>query len=246
MNDSRKKKDVWGPWATIGLSLIIGILCTVVQIITAIVYLIVLRTLDPSLEIQGAALTLADNGLFLSVSTIICFPINAGLIFLFCWLRRGIRTRDYLALRHVAAKTTFLCIGVGLTIQLLGDLLGLLLKHPIPEFMISAYTTAGSLPLLWIAVCVLAPITEEIFFRGFLYTGLSRSRLGAVGAILITSLCWAALHIQYDAFIIATIFVYGLTLGIVRAKTRSVLPTILIHMAINLISTIQVTFLIHG
>ncbi len=245
MNDVQKKKEIWGPWATIGFVLLVGFVVLVVQIIATIAYLVVLKILDPSLELREVGRTLGESGLFLSVATIICFPFNVGLVFLFCRLRRGIRIQNYLALRRVTVKTTLLCVGVALTVQLIGDLLGLILKHPVPEFMISAYKTAGSLPLLWIAVCVLAPISEELLFRGFFYKGLSRSRLGVAGAIIVTSLCWALLHVQYDAFIIATIFTYGLALGTVRAQTRSVIPAILMHVAVNIVSTMQVILIIH-
>jgi len=126
------------------------------------------------------------------------------------------------------------------------DGLGFLLKHPASDFMISAYQTAGSLPLLWIVICVVAPIAEELLFRGFFYKGLSRSRLGVAGAIIVTSLCWAIIHLQYDIFIIATIFVHGLVLGTARAKTRSVVPAILMHVAINLVAMIQTAIIVHG
>ncbi len=246
MNDVLKKKEVWGPWATFGFALLIGIVVTVVQIIVMVIYLIVLKVLDPSLELWSVGRNLGESGLFLSVATIISFPISVGLTFLICWLRRGVRIRDYLALRRVDAKTTFFCIGIVLTVALLLDGLCLIIKHPIPEFMISTYQSAGSLPLFWIVICVVAPISEELLFRGFFYKGLSRSRLGVAGAIIVISLCWAIIHLQYDIFIIATIFVHGLVLGTARAKTRSVVPAILMHVAINLVAMIQTAIIVHG
>ncbi len=246
MNDLLKKKEAWGPWATVGFTILLAIIITVVQIAVVIVYLAVLKVLDPSLELRDMGRGLVNNGLFLSVVIIISFPVDVGLILLFCRLRRGIRIRDYLAFQRVKAKPVLLCIGATLTVMLLLDGLSIIIKHPVPEFMISVYQSAGSLPLLWITICVLAPISEELFFRGFFYKGLSRSRLGVAGAIVVTSLCWAIIHVQYDAFIIATIFVYGLALGTARAKTRSVIPAILMHVTINIVSTIQTAIIVHG
>jgi len=40
---------------------------------------------------------------------------------------------------------------------------------------------------------------EELFFRGFLFRGLSSSFMGPVGAVLVTSALWALIHTQYDA-----------------------------------------------
>ena len=58
----------------------------------------------------------------------------------------------------------------------------------------------GALWLLVIAFCVAAPITEEFFARGFLYRGWSETALRPGGAILLSSLVWTALHLQYDWF----------------------------------------------
>ena len=85
----------------------------------------------------------------------------------------------------------------------------------------------------------LAPILEELFFRGFLYSGLSSSFLGPLGTILITSISWAAIHLQYDLYGISTIFVFGLLLGAARLKTHSLIVPVLMHALMNLVATIQ-------
>jgi membrane protease YdiL (CAAX protease family) len=93
-------------------------------------------------------------------------------------------------------------------------------------------------------VVVLAPLNEELFFRGFLFAGISRSRLGGAGAILLTALLWAVIHIQYDWYGVSNIFVIGLLLGYARWKTDSIVPPILMHGLMNLLTTIQVATLI--
>jgi membrane protease YdiL (CAAX protease family) len=65
---------------------------------------------------------------------------------------------------------------------------------------------------------VFAPLFEEALFRGFVYEGFARSRAGVAGAIILTSIGWAALHFYYAGFEMATIFVLGLVLGVVRWK----------------------------
>ena len=105
--------------------------------------------------------------------------------------------------------------------------------------MTTAYETAGFLPLLWFALICLAPMFEEIFFRGFMFSGIRHSRLGGAGAILITSLVWAGIHLQYDAYQMATIFAGGLLLGTARLKTNSVYLTIGMHAIWNILATIE-------
>jgi membrane protease YdiL (CAAX protease family) len=174
------------------------------------------------------------------------FPVLIGCIVFFCWIRRGIPVREYLAIRMISAKHLVICIGAAFGVQLFGDLLSILLNQPVPEFMISVYQSSSFMPALWGTVCILAPILEELFFRGFFFEGIARSRLGAGGAVILTSLIWAVIHTQYDAFVIANLFLYGLVIGTARAVTRSVIPAIAMHMAINAVSTVQISLLLNG
>ena len=80
--------------------------------------------------------------------------------------------------------------------------------------MFNVYQTATSKTLLWIALVVAAPVSEEIFFRGFLFYGIQNTRLGSKGAIILSSLIWAPLHMQYDSYNLAAIMVLGLLLGV--------------------------------
>ena len=123
------------------------------------------------------------------------------------------------------------------------DLLTLLVgRDVVPGFMREAYLSArhsGSLPLFFIAVVIVAPISEEIAFRGFLFRGLSASWLGVSGATILTSAAWAGMHVQYDAFTLSQIFFIGLLLGWIRWASGSTLLTIVLHMLANLTACIQ-------
>jgi membrane protease YdiL (CAAX protease family) len=111
--------------------------------------------------------------------------------------------------------------------------------------MIEAYKTASSLPILLFAIVVVAPIFEEIFFRGFLFQGIRYSRLGPIGAIGITSLLWAVIHLQYDIYGIMTVFALGLLFGITRIKTDSIHLLMVMHSLTSLIATMETAFYIH-
>jgi membrane protease YdiL (CAAX protease family) len=112
----------------------------------------------------------------------------------------------------------------------------------VPAFMFESYKTArasGSMVLFFIAVVIIGPVTEEIVFRGFLFRGLSASFLGVAGTLIATSVAWALMHVQYDALIIAQIFLIGLLLGWLRWASGSTLLTISLHMLANLVATIE-------
>ena len=124
------------------------------------------------------------------------------------------------------------------------DGLTLLLERPlVPEFMLNIYQTAGVLPLFWLAIVVMAPVFEEVFFRGFMFAGLERSKLGGLGAIVVTSFAWAAIHVQYDLYGMATVFVLGLLFGAARLRSRSVLLTIGLHATVNLVASLELVLL---
>ena len=68
-------------------------------------------------------------------------------------------------------------------------------RDVVPRFMRDAYISArssNSLVLFFLAVVVVAPITDEIAFRGFLFRGLSATWLGVAGTVALTSAAWAA------------------------------------------------------
>jgi membrane protease YdiL (CAAX protease family) len=80
-----------------------------------------------------------------------------------------------------------------------------------------------------------APFMEELFFRGFLYPVLAR-RFGVLTSVLLTAIAFAALHGAQLAHAIAplvVIFIVGLVLTIVRARSKSVAASMLVHMGYN-------------
>ncbi len=85
----------------------------------------------------------------------------------------------------------------------------------------------------FVAVAVVAPIAEETFFRGFLYGGL-RKRIGIVGAMLVSTAFFTALHLSLELFV--PIFVLGLFLAWLYEYTGSLYPGIMLHAANNAIS----------
>jgi uncharacterized protein len=89
--------------------------------------------------------------------------------------------------------------------------------------------------LLSIIAVSLGPLMEELFFRGFLYPVLAR-RIGVVWGIVLTALPFGLIHLpQYGwAWGAAlVIFVVGIVCGAVRAATKSVGASFLVHVGYN-------------
>lgn len=180
------------------------------------------------------------SGLLLAVGTCLGLVADIGCPVLFAALRPGMTVRGYLHLRAPAKGAYFRWCMVILLFAAASDAVTTILDRPvIPESMYEAYTTAGWLPLLWGAIIVAAPLGEEMVFRGFMFEGLHRSPVGATGAILLPALVWSALHVQYDWYGIATVFVGGLILGMARLKTGSLYVPIFMHAVWGLVATVE-------
>ena len=90
---------------------------------------------------------------------------------------------------------------------------------------------SGSSPwLIFLAGIVVAPLVEEIFFRGFLYTGL-REKYGWIAAALISSGLFAAVHLQ--PITMPSIFLLGLIFAYLYERTESIWPAVIMHFATN-------------
>lgn len=108
---------------------------------------------------------------------------------------------------------------------------------PTPLFFRESATLGNVLAVFSLAV--VAPITEEIIFRGFVYPALI-GRLGRWGAIFLTSLMFTAAHApqmngEYGS--LAVIFIVGAILTWQRARTGSTLYVVGLHALYNSLLT---------
>lgn len=229
---------VWGPWATLGFGVLIGVAFIILQSLTVLVYLAISgeASLAELADPEGAAL-LASNGWLLVIATLVTAPVIVALTVLFVLARRGLPVRDYLGARTLSRAEWVRWLALTLLFVIIMDgVTWLSGRSLIPDFLRETYTTAGVTPLFWLAVAVAAPVSEELFFRGFIFRGLSESRVGPWGAIVFSALVWALIHTQYELFYVAMIFVGGLFIGYARWHSGSVLLACVIHATWNLIS----------
>lgn len=77
---------------------------------------------------------------------------------------------------------------------------------------------------------VMAPLMEEIFFRGFLFKGF-RQKYGWKAALIVSSVIFGASHLQLAAFI--PTFLLGCVLAYVYHRSNSLFPGMILHFLIN-------------
>lgn len=91
------------------------------------------------------------------------------------------------------------------------------------------------LVLTVVSICLLAPVSEEVIFRGFLLNaGLGFGKRGEQIAILATSLIFMLVHTQYQqpaTFVF--LFLFSVILCYARLYTRSLLVPIILHAMCN-------------
>ena len=91
-------------------------------------------------------------------------------------------------------------------------------------------------PMLMVIVlgraCLLAPVGEELLFRGALFSWL-RQHVSAAWTIAITAAAFALIH-GYPPLILLG-FILGLASGWVRECSGSVVPTVVLHVFHNIV-----------
>lgn len=96
-------------------------------------------------------------------------------------------------------------------------------------------TTPMRAMLAVLALGVLAPTVEELIFRGLVY-GYVEGRFGAIAAVIVSSLLFAAAHVEWIH--VALVLPIGLLLGWVRMRAGSLWPPMLAHIANNSVAIV--------
>lgn len=89
------------------------------------------------------------------------------------------------------------------------------------------------IPLL--VLCVGAPLSEELLFRGYLLGRLSQTRLGFASSAVLATLGWTLLHYGYSAVGLAEVFLAGLLFSWALWRTGSLWVPIVFHAIYNAI-----------
>lgn len=115
---------------------------------------------------------------------------------------------------------------------------------PKQEDLDELFKSRTVLPLAGVATVIMAPLAEEIFFRGFVFAGLIRP-FGVLGAMAASGLMFGAFHIT-SMETVGLVLPFGL-IGMLFAwlyfRTRSIWISIGTHFLFNLVSFIALATL---
>ncbi len=178
----------------------------------------------------------------IAIYALIVSQILAFLVF-GLWYKRQNKNRESRSLTqvvHVKTMGSILFLGIGL--QLLTNLFMQIAYVIMPSAMeeyAALVETVGigqANVISMLATVILAPIVEEIIFRGVTMRLAQKAGAGFLAANLIQAVAFGIYHFNLVQGIYATVI--GLALGYVAYKYRSIYPSILLHLAYNLAATL--------
>jgi membrane protease YdiL (CAAX protease family) len=227
----------WGPWATVGWVAVIG-LVTLLAVSAVAILLAWYQMSSGAVQAGPRTALLRTVEDHLAALTAAQALIVAALVVALTRRKGALGRARMLALEPIGLRR--------LAVTMAAMVIALYLLTEVPQTILGisdqeALKWITKLRPVWLAaplLVVVGPISEELLFRGFAYGGLAPSRIGPIGAILVTSTIWAVVHFQYAWPIIGQIFVYGLVLGVARWRTGSLWPPLVVHVLINLYAVI--------
>lgn len=176
---------------------------------------------------------------------------SVGVIFIIAFPHEG-RTESFLdsvQVRPLLGGIAALSFAAGAFLQLPFAEIGNLVQEVWPisfdelarrHRLINPTTWSGGVSTL-LALVLVAPVTEELLFRGWLLHDLEQ-RYGRTPALLWSSALFGLVHIEASAVIYATLA--GLVLGTVALRARSTLASIAMHAGVNAMPLLLPTALV--
>lgn len=168
-------------------------------------------------------------------------PIAVLLVAIVIWRVRQLSWRDDVAVvgpRRSDVLPWLAWLGAWAAWMWLVELVGPKLGMPAPEQWPADRSTA-SFGVLFLGMVLLAPVGEELIFRGILYGRLSTTGLGKAGAVLVCAVVFGLLHVRYGMLLVAFIVLDGIWYGVARVTTGSVIVPMVMHVMGNALAWYQ-------
>jgi CAAX protease family protein len=236
----------WGFWATLGWTL----LAVAAGVLALMAVGLAIARWNPSLNIGQEILRPGGRSAIFSSLLMLAQGVIVAML-VFAARRSGGSALTYLGL--VRPRGRYVLLGllcVVLPLLLMFAHVGFDIRQIVPPEQFGRAREANiwhmQAYLLIISAVIGAPIMEEIVFRGFLYRGLSATRLGVAGTILITSVVWALMHTDKTPAAMFDTAVHGVIWGWLRWYTGSTWVTIGTHTANNAIAVLLSVAAMYG
>ena len=151
-------------------------------------------------------------------------------------------TRNEMGLRGMLTWTDILLAVVGYIVStLVGGLLLIVAQAMIPgidwqasqEVGFRTISSSQDMIMAFVALAIVAPICEELIFRGWLY-GKLRAKIPAFPAILLVSLLFGLVHGQWNVGLV--VFCMSVANCLIRELTGTIYGGVVVHIIRNMIA----------
>ena len=223
-----ERPEPQSPWSVVDL-IVLGVFFGLTILFLPLTFIRLWRIFDPDLKLSE--LTAVDQVLLQGV-------MNVVLVGFIAFLIKVVHGQGFLETIHWFPNHNFstgFLIAMGATLAISVLIVSSLFppsESPPIEKLLSSRTAVYTFAIFGIG---LAPLFEEIIFRGFLFKVLFDIG-GPAAAVPLTAGLFALLHIPqlWGSWAgIAMIFVVGYVLSLVRQRSNSVIPSFIIHTAYN-------------
>lgn len=171
--DSLLEKPLFAKVGTTVLTVATLVIFFVTMVATLFVAIPLTVLFSPAYFTADTPLTvMLNDGTVLSVSLL----LNLAVFAFYCWLILKIRHKKflhYLAFHSFPLTMTFIFVGIWLLFAIASEILFYLIDHQPMDFMNIYYDSAKPLWLLILGIVVIAPIYEELIFRGLLWRAIA-------------------------------------------------------------------------
>lgn len=234
--DQRPGRDLLVPF-----SLLDGIVLTVWSLLGQVVVVSIVLL---GLSLGGVDATTLSGPSLGAVTIVTQSLVLAGAC---AWLAgRGAWSWRLFGARRPSSAHVLAGLGAGLlafmlsgAVILLGGVLVGPLEEPGQALLDADMLTGTALVLTVVAACLLAPLLEELTFRGVLFQAVGR-RVGVAGAVVVSSAVFSVVHLevllppQVESVVYGTaLFVVGALFAIVFHRSRSLVAAMVAHGTFN-------------
>ena len=192
-----------------------------------------------------------SEGLAISVAGLLGYIILIPLTLLFIYIDGSLdRIKEMLRFGSVK-RTLILILAIPIVVTIIDWILTFIYTvlwigifgEPSINTDIGTYWESSSIDiaLLFLLVAIVAPIVEELMFRGYILDAINRKHSDWT-AIIWSSVLFGFLHFLGGPFYIGSTFIGGIIYGWIRVRTGSLLPSIAGHMMWNIMA-LSLTYL---
>jgi len=225
-------------WGYSDLALVLGLLFASIALIVLVCGVLVFAA--PALRDDPTPLLLPTQfALYLFIY--ICF-------FLVFKFRYGKPVFASLGWRRTAIRPLLLVVAGAALAMAISALAAVIhtpkVKSPIDEIT----KTPLSLAVFAVMAVTIAPLFEELFFRGFIQPLLSRS-FGVTAGVILTAVLFGALHAPEYSWAwqyALAVTIAGAVFGWIRARTQSIIPSTIMHGGYNLVFIVALIYMKYG